>query len=126
MSFGKNINLVVLARSAGGRIASMIADEAGIKKLICLGYPFKHPDLPAEVERFEHLPSVKTPFLILQGTDDVYGGREITSMYDLSPATSVKFIETSHEFRLNRQQWVEVLSDIKNFISTDHHRATPA
>jgi hypothetical protein len=118
-SFGKNVNLVVLSRSAGGRVASLIADEVGIKKLICIGYPFKHPDQAVEVERFAHLSKVKTPFFIIQGTDDIYGGTEITSIYDLAPNTSVKFVDASHDFKIAPEQWHTVLHDIKKFISTD-------
>ncbi len=34
--------LVIGGKSMGGRIASMVADQAGVKGLVCLGYPF-HP-----------------------------------------------------------------------------------
>src|SRR5262245_5701287 len=34
--------LVIGGKSMGGRIASMVADEAGACGLVCLGYPF-HP-----------------------------------------------------------------------------------
>src|SRR5579864_315716 len=30
-------------KSMGGRIASMIADQAGVRGLVCLGYPFRPP-----------------------------------------------------------------------------------
>ena len=35
-------NLLIGGKSMGGRIASLIADEAGVAGLVCLGYPF-HP-----------------------------------------------------------------------------------
>lgn len=34
--------LVIGGKSLGGRIASLIADEARVAGLVCLGYPF-HP-----------------------------------------------------------------------------------
>jgi predicted alpha/beta-hydrolase family hydrolase len=34
--------LVIGGKSMGGRIASLVADEAGVAGLVCLGYPF-HP-----------------------------------------------------------------------------------
>jgi uncharacterized protein len=37
-----NQGLVIGGKSMGGRIASLIADEAGVAGLVCLGYPF-HP-----------------------------------------------------------------------------------
>lgn len=35
-------NLIIGGKSLGGRIASLVADEAGVSGLVCLGYPF-HP-----------------------------------------------------------------------------------
>ena len=35
-------NLVIGGKSMGARIASLVADEAGVAGLVCLGYPF-HP-----------------------------------------------------------------------------------
>src|SRR5262245_59744759 len=52
--------LVIGGKSMGGRIASMVADEAGVAGLICLGYPF-HPVGKPEKLRVEHLRSIKTP-----------------------------------------------------------------
>jgi predicted alpha/beta-hydrolase family hydrolase len=36
----ENRRLVIGGKSMGGRIASLIADEAGVAGLVCLGYPF--------------------------------------------------------------------------------------
>lgn len=67
-------------KSMGGRIASMIADEIGAAALVCLGYPFHPPGNP-EKTRTEHLYTLKTPTLILQGERDPFGGRdEITAL----------------------------------------------
>src|SRR5260370_12988676 len=40
---GGGPRLVIGGKSMGGRIASLIADEAGVKGLVCLGYPFHAP-----------------------------------------------------------------------------------
>jgi len=45
--------LVIGGKSMGGRIASLIADEAGVAGLICLGYPF-HPTGKSDRLRVEH------------------------------------------------------------------------
>src|SRR5882724_4943683 len=37
---GGGKQLVIGGKSLGGRIASMVADEMGVRGLICLGYPF--------------------------------------------------------------------------------------
>lgn len=95
---GQQRPLVVLSRSAGGRRVSSIADQAAVDRIICLGYPFRHPDRGDEPERYRHLATLTTPMLIVQGVHDAYGGREITECYALSPAIDVKFVEADHDF----------------------------
>ncbi|MFT5486908.1 MAG: putative alpha/beta-hydrolase family hydrolase [Paracoccaceae bacterium] len=63
----------------GGRIASMIADEAGVAGLVCLGYPFHPPGKPEKL-RTEHLAGLKTPALILQGERDRFGTRWVQAV----------------------------------------------
>ncbi len=75
---------IILSRSSGGRVSSLIADQLGIKHIVCLGYPFKHPHHGDEPERYAHLAQLKTPMLIIQGVDDEYGGLEIEHKYVLS------------------------------------------
>lgn len=59
-------SLVIGGKSMGGRIATLIADEAKVAGLVCLGYPF-HPVGKPKQLRVEHLRTIKTPTLILQG-----------------------------------------------------------
>ena len=47
-------HLVVGGKSLGGRMASMVADEAQVRGLVCLGYPFHPPGRP-ERTRTAHL-----------------------------------------------------------------------
>lgn len=108
--------IIILSRSAGGRASSLIADTLGIEKLICLGYPFKHPERPHEPDRYEHLSTLRTPFLILQGERDAYGGKEIEHKYPLSPFISLKFVQTDHNFRVSEQEFNMVVQKIKGFI----------
>src|SRR6185295_4089914 len=42
-ALGGGDRVVVGGKSMGGRIASMVADEAGVRGLVCLGYPFHPP-----------------------------------------------------------------------------------
>ena len=44
----------------------MLADEAGVAGLVCLGYPF-HPPRRLDRPRIEHLAKLRTPALICQG-----------------------------------------------------------
>ena len=84
--------LVIGGKSMGGRMASLIADEAGVAGLVCLGYPF-HPVGKPDRLRVEHLHKIKTPTLILQGTRDSFGTKKEVKGYKLSPSVRVCWIE---------------------------------
>ena len=79
-------------KSMGGRMASLIADEMGVRGLICFGYPFHPPGKPEQV-RTAHLADLRTPTLILQGTRDPFGTREDVAGYTLSKSIRVEWIE---------------------------------
>jgi len=85
-------NLIVAGKSMGGRYASMLADEASVKGLVCLGYPFHPPGKPEKL-RVEHLQSLKTRTLILQGSRDTLGNFEDVAGYSLSPAIALHWLE---------------------------------
>jgi hypothetical protein len=91
--------LVIAGKSMGGRIASMVADDARVRGLVCLGYPFHPPGQP-EKKRTAHLETLTTPTLILQGTRDPFGTPEDVESYALSPAIRVEWIEDGdHSFK---------------------------
>jgi predicted alpha/beta-hydrolase family hydrolase len=79
-------------KSLGGRIASMVADEAGVRGLVCLGYPFHPPGQPARL-RTKHLETLETPALFIQGTRDPFGTREDIGGYRLSPRIAIHWLE---------------------------------
>jgi predicted alpha/beta-hydrolase family hydrolase len=90
--------LVIGGKSLGGRIASMIADETGVRGLVCLGYPFHPPGKP-EQTRTRDLERLRTPALILQGDRDPFGRPEEVSKYELSRAIRVEWLEDGdHSF----------------------------
>jgi predicted alpha/beta-hydrolase family hydrolase len=89
---GGGSRLVIGGKSMGGRIASMIADEAGAIGLVCLGYPFHPPGRPQRL-RVEHLRELRTPTLILQGTRDSLGSRDEAAAYQVSPQVRLVWIE---------------------------------
>ncbi|HUP45932.1 MAG TPA: alpha/beta family hydrolase [Thermoanaerobaculia bacterium] len=78
-------------KSLGGRMASMIADEMRARGVICLGYPFHPPGRPDRL-RTEHLRSIATPALILQGTRDPFGTPEEVATYGLAPNVTVAWL----------------------------------
>ena len=89
---GGGPRLVIGGKSLGGRIASLVADEAGARGLVCLGYPF-HPPGQAAKLRTAHLEHLTTPALVVQGTRDPFGTREEVAGYALSESIRVEWIE---------------------------------
>jgi hypothetical protein len=96
---GGGSKLVIGGKSMGGRIASMVADDAGVLGLVCLGYPF-HPPGKLEKTRTSHLEHLRTPTLILQGTRDSFGSREEVRDYRLAKAIRIEWLEDGdHSFK---------------------------
>lgn len=119
---GKRV--IIGGKSMGGRIASMVADEAKVAGLFCLGYPFHPPGKPEKL-RTEHLEKLKTPTLILQGTRDPFGKAEEVAEYKLSKKIKVHWLEDGdHGFkprkssgRTEEQNWQEAVEKIaKKFL----------
>jgi len=116
--------LVSGGKSMGGRIASMVADEAGVAGLICLGYPF-HPVGKLERLRVAHLEEIRTPTLILQGERDPFGTREDVAGYKLSSAIQIHWLaDGDHSFkprkssgRTEAQNWDEAVEEIVAFLA---------
>ena len=89
---GGGAKVAIGGKSMGGRMASMVADEAEVRALICFGYPFHPPGKPEQV-RTAHLEHLRTPALILQGTRDPFGTRDDVAGYRLSKNIRVDWIE---------------------------------
>lgn len=86
-------------KSLGGRVASLLADELQAPGLICFGYPF-HPQGKPDKLRTEHLRSLATPALILQGTRDPLGTPAEVVSYGLSESIKVSWLESGdHDFK---------------------------
>jgi predicted alpha/beta-hydrolase family hydrolase len=98
-ALGGGERLVIGGKSMGGRMASLVADEAGVRGLVCLGYPFHPPGQPDRL-RTAHLCDLRTPTLIVQGTRDALGSRAEVAGYDLSSAIRVVWLEDGdHSFK---------------------------
>ncbi len=83
----------------GGRIASLAADDADVAGLVCLGYPF-HPTGKPEQLRTEHLKTIKTPTLIVQGERDPFGDRQEVAGYKLSKRVRFHWLrDCDHSFK---------------------------
>lgn len=91
--------VVIGGKSMGGRIATMIADDAGAAGALCLGYPFHPPGKPARL-RTEHLKRIRTPTLIVQGTRDPFGTRDEVQTYSLGAAIELAWMaDGDHSFK---------------------------
>lgn len=118
-------HLVIGGKSMGGRIASLVADEAGIEGLVCLGYPF-HPVGKPDRLRVEHLRALMTPTLILQGERDPFGDREDVAGYTLSPAIQIRWIpDGDHDLKPRKasgrtapQNWDMAIREIVAFLES--------
>jgi uncharacterized protein len=96
---GGGSRLVIGGKSLGGRIASLVADEAAARGLLCLGYPFHPPGRPDRL-RTKHLETLRTPALILQGTRDPFGSPEDVATYGLAPSIRVGWVpDGDHSFK---------------------------
>lgn len=70
--------LFIGGKSMGGRIATQIAarpELTGVHGIVVLGYPLHPPGRP-DVLRVKHLPAIRVPMLIVQGTRDAFGSPE--------------------------------------------------
>ncbi len=96
--------LIIGGKSMGGRMASMVADETQggarlVDGLVCLGYPFHPPGRPEKL-RTEHLETLETPTLIVQGSRDPFGKPNEVERYNLSPAIRGAWLEDGdHSFK---------------------------
>ena len=117
--------LVIGGKSMGGRIASLIADQAKVEGLVCLGYPF-HPIGKPEKLRTEHLADLKTPTLIVQGERDGFGRPEEVATYDLSNSIRVVWLaDGDHSFkprkasgRTEQQNWQDGINGVVEFLQS--------
>jgi len=102
-------------KSLGGRVASLLLDALSrggsaaeedlgetVRGGICLGYPFHPPGKPERL-RTEHLQTLRTPTLILQGERDPFGRPEEVAGYALSPQLQLQWIpHGDHSFKPSR------------------------
>jgi len=89
---GGAASLAIGGKSLGGRMASLVADEMGVRALVCLGYPF-HPPGQLDKLRTAHLEALQTRTLIVQGTRDPFGTPDEVATYSLSPAIRIVWLE---------------------------------
>jgi uncharacterized protein len=119
--------LIIGGKSLGGRIASLVADEADVAGLVCLGYPF-HPTGDPERLRTEHLKAIRTPTAIVQGERDAFGTKGEVAGYELSKSVKVHWLpDGDHSFvprkssgRTEEENWREGVEAVSAFADGLH------
>jgi predicted alpha/beta-hydrolase family hydrolase len=117
-------HLIIGGKSMGGRIASAIADQAAVAGLICLGYPF-HPTGNPDRLRIEHLQTIQTRTLILQGERDAFGNVDEVASYRLSPNIELHWLpDGDHSFKprkssghTEQENWLAAVNAIAAFVA---------
>ncbi len=127
---GGGAPLWIGGKSLGGRIASLVADQAGVRGLVCLGYPFRPPGAVAAVaaRRTAHLRDLRTPALVVQGTRDPFGGPADVAAYALAPGIRIHWIEDGdHSLkprkssgRTEAQNLAEAVAAVADFVLGEH------
>jgi predicted alpha/beta-hydrolase family hydrolase len=123
-ALGDPATLVIGGKSMGGRMASRVADECGVRGLVCLGYPFHPPGKPEQL-RTAHLAALRTPALVVQGTRDPFGTRDEVAGYTLAPSIRVHWMEDGdHSLvprkasgRTRQETWAEAVEVVAAFVS---------
>lgn len=112
-------------KSMSGRIASLIADEAQVSGLVCLGYPF-HPTGKPDQLRISHLQNIQTPTLIVQGERDPFGNKQEVKQFKLSKSVAMHWLpDGDHSFkprkssgRREAENWAEGSETIAQFVTS--------
>ncbi len=120
----KSKQIVIGGKSMGGRVASLVADEAEVTGLVCLGYPF-HPVGKPDKLRTEHLAGLVTPTLIVQGERDNFGKREEVAGYSLSKKIKLHWLpDGDHSFKprnssgiTSEENWANGVAAIVAFLA---------
>jgi predicted alpha/beta-hydrolase family hydrolase len=125
-------DVVIGGKSMGGRMASMVADDAGVRGLICLGYPFYGMG-KRDKPRIVHLKDLKTPTLICQGERDALGDRAAVEAVTLSPEIKLHWApDGDHDLkprkasgRTHDQNLADALDAVSAFVSALRERTRP-
>ncbi len=93
--------LVIGGRSAGARVACRTAEVVGAAGVVCLAFPLHLPGRP-EASRLAELLAPRVPRLVLQGTNDAFGGStEVrAAIGDTAGISVVDLPGADHSYRL--------------------------
>ena len=83
--------VILLGKSFGGAIASLVLDDSSVLGGLAFGYPFV--SARTSWDRLSHLSRLEKPFWIIQGTEDSYGGMQLVETLLLSGTIQICWIE---------------------------------
>ncbi len=111
-ALGDPSRLAIAGRSMGGRIASMVADDCGVRALVCFAYPFHPPGKPERL-RTAHLDELRTPALIVQGERDPFGDRDEVPGFGLPERFRIAWItDGDHGYMPRKRSGVTIEENI--------------
>ncbi|MDE0219246.1 MAG: dienelactone hydrolase family protein [Spirochaetaceae bacterium] len=111
-ALGDPSGLAIAGRSMGGRIASMVADDCGVRALVCFAYPFHPPGKPERL-RTAHLDDLRTPALIVQGERDPFGNRDEVPAFGLPERIRIAWItDGDHGYMPRKRSGVTIEENI--------------
>jgi len=107
--------LFAAGKSFGGRMTSQYLSthhDTPVKGIIFYGFPL-HPAGKPSIDIAEHLKTVKTPMLFLQGTRDELATWDLVESVcaSLPLATLVKIEGADHSFKAGKQNVMQILVD---------------
>lgn len=96
-------------KSMGGRMATMLAADAGVAPDGCVvfGYPFHPPGKP-EKTRLDHFPALTAPVLICQGERDPFGKPAEVAGYRLPARVTLHWVaDGDHDFTPRKRSGID-------------------
>ena len=127
--------VVIGGKSMGGRIASHVLSDPtqplpGVVGLVLLGYPLHPPGQPERL-RTAHLPLLRTPTLIVQGSHDAFGAeQEVREAFTAvrAPVDWLIIPGGDHSFKVRRggPSQADVLQDVHDTVAEWVHRRSAA
>ena len=129
----RSAHLAIGGKSMGGRIAShVVAADAppdGVTGLVLLGYPLHPPGQPEKL-RTAHLPALRTPTLVVQGSRDEFGSDdEVRAAFEVVPAAVEWHVVPGgdHSFKIPRstgRSQADVTGEVYDAVAAWVHRVT--
>ena len=114
---GEAGEIVIGGKSMGGRMATMVADELGVRGVAVFGYPF-HPPGKSDRVRTAHLATMRTPALIVQGERDPFGTREEVAGYELSPSIAIEWMtDGDHSFVARKSSGTTTKANVEKAVA---------